>query len=55
MDGTFPELYKLSLEAGIVRKQEIPKARKYKNKELVELMICRQQFVLLKKEIKSYE
>ena len=34
----------------MVRKQELRKARKDENKELIELMNCRQRFILLKKK-----
>ena len=36
----------------MVRKQELRKARKDENKELIELISCRQRFILLKKKSK---
>ena len=46
----FHVLQKLNGAVDMVRKQEWHKARKDENKELMELMNCRQRFILLKKK-----
>jgi len=46
----FHVLQKLNWAVDMVRKQELRKARKDENKELIELMNCRQRFILLKKK-----
>lgn len=46
----FHVIQKLNWAVDMVRKQELRKARKDENKELVELMNCRQRFILLKKK-----
>ena len=46
----FHVLQKLNWAVDMVRKQELPKARTDENKELIELMNCRQRFILLKKK-----
>lgn len=46
----FHVVQKLNWAVDMVRKQELRKARKDENKELVELMSCRQRFILLKKK-----
>ena len=43
-------MQKLNWAVDMVRKQELRKARKDENKELVELINCRQRFILLKKK-----
>lgn len=48
----FHVMQKLNWAVDMVRKQELRKARKDENKELVELMHCRQRFVLLKRKDK---
>ncbi len=51
----FHVVQKLNWAVDMVRKQELSKARKDENKELVELMNCRQRFILLKKKSKLSE
>lgn len=46
----FHVLQKLNWAVDMVRKQELRKARKDEDKELMELMHCRQRFILLKKK-----
>ena len=46
----FHVVQKLNWAVDMVRKQELRKARKDENEELVELMNCRQRFILLKKK-----
>ncbi|MFH1776858.1 MAG: ISL3 family transposase [Candidatus Omnitrophota bacterium] len=46
----FHVIQKLNRAVDMVRTQELRKARKEENKEFVELMNCRQRFILLKKK-----
>ena len=48
----FHVMQKLNWAVDMVRKQELRKARKDENEELVELINCRQRFILLKKKSK---
>lgn len=48
----FHVIQKLNWAVDMVRKQELRKARKDDDKELVELINCRQRFILLKKKSK---
>jgi len=50
--GRFCAVEKLNRAADMARKQELRKARKDENKESIELMHCRQRFVLLKRKDK---
>ena len=47
----FHVVQKLNWAVDMVRKQELRQARKEDNEELIELMHCRQRFVLLKRKI----
>ena len=46
----FHIMQKLNWAVDMARKQELRKARRDNNEELVELMNCRQRFILLKKK-----
>jgi len=51
----FHVMQKLNWAVDMVRKQELRKARKDENEQLIELMNCRQRFILLKKKSKLTE